>query len=474
MISDADYLLWLKDSLRRDHRIVLVEAEFSDRDTSPGHGRSNFADVLNEVTSLQVNVYPNNYIDVTFTQPTSQEGYSWEVWIDGALTFTTSGGVYNFQGNDGQEYQVAVCSKRGKHYSKPWIVTFTPRGVGAVFNGQVGDWQDVGDGKGTEGTGKIYLSDFPWMSDQFIPYRDHITSEIEFEQSLDNFAGVGDFKALNLTKELDWKQLYWQGHKCTVLHGDDEWPRSKFKPIATMMIEDCRPLGGSEFIFDLMDGGQQFKRKFASEAETLTSNVAATLSYVASKSGLPEFNYYNIAPERLNYSTYIELDEESEVETVVRQIANSIGASIRINQMGGIDLFGPETGETFSITEDDIIADGVSVVESIPAVKRVVIEMAISPDAVKATTNASTGELVRTETIKTALNNFDHANQILIDRVAYRSKPHSVWAADVLNADRIQVGARGSIDSEDITGTGIVERIVRRPMSIYSTVEIAL
>lgn len=498
-VTFVEYQHWLEDTANDPYRILLIEAGYSDRYRGLGHGRSNFFATLNPVQSLTVDAYSNDLVEIQFAQPTSQEGYNWSIWIEdseGQLTasiesdgvtsetvfsreevtpITTAGGVYSFTAVPGVTYQIAVASERDDDYSVPWIANFTHTSERLTISGESGNWQDIGIGEGDLSTGTLHLASDAWISNESDVYNDFLTADPIIEYSLDDFEGIGDFKAVNLIGDLDWRLLYWRGHRCKFLHGDTRWERSDFWSVGTTLIEDVRPVGGNEYQFDLMDAAQQLRRQYENPPKTYSTNFFHTLFNVTDEVGLSQFQYRSIG-SRLNYETFVELQENTQIESLVRQFVESINARIRFDQVGNIEIFLIDSESVvLTLTDDDILDGEIEVIESIPAYRRVVIELSNGAGQVEAITDAATAGVAETVTYRSVISSENDANLVLAELVDYHSRAHSVWRLGVARlAGLLQVGDTISINHEELSDRGHIRRIIREPTTNYARVEVEI
>lgn len=476
MITSGQYTAWLADPARDHKRLFLVEPSYSDDNTQAGHGRDNFGATLNPVTSLTVSTYTNNQVDVEFMQPTDQEGYTWEIWRDGEFDSRTSLGSITFTAVVGQAYKFAVASSEGSRYSVPWVIEFTHQGNEEAFKGGPGDWRDIGFGKGGDGTGKLHFSwPEPWRSPEGQFYDDFITSELYLERGLDDFNSVGDFKAISLADDLDWEKLYWRGHKCLILHGDEDWPRDDFYQLSISLIEDVRRSDGQEYQFDLMDGGRVFKQKEFQAAGVISGSFRTTLGSIAKDNADVQMFAGSLAwlNTRGNYSSYYEIDDSDSMEDVIRAYAKSVNGSVGINDQEYVAyVFKSQKKSTRIITDDDVIDDSARMIESIQPVRRVTLNLANNLGSVSALTSAATGELIETLTVNTVLTVVDEANVVLQEYVDYYSVAHPVWELKVHDAASVlTLGDVMMFDTKDMKGDFLIKHESPKLLSNESRIE---
>lgn len=329
--------------------------------------------------------------------------------------------------------------------------------------------------------GTVYLASQSWLSDSFIAYDDCMTSDPEIRDDLYNFLGVGDVDAINRDDSVSWISYNWRGYPCRWYFGDTSWPKSKFRQIASTLIDGCRVVDGRVHRFDLMDGGQHLKRKFLLAERTNINSAKSTIAEIMTDAGLPAVTFINVPDETRDFRIRIEMTTDSVLENVLRKIIDSLGAFMRVNQTGGVEIFVPEKPTTPDITlvEDDIAYGGIKMVEAIPAYKKVTI-LYSDGTGLSGTTTANTGELNEEKRIDTVLRSdfstgVTGAETLRDERVAYHSNPHFVYEVPVFDrAGLLEKGSYVGVDHPELTGVGLITSIKRSPLAFFSQVEIEI
>lgn len=328
--------------------------------------------------------------------------------------------------------------------------------------------------------GTVYLASRAWMSDSYVSYDDWMISEPEIEESLSDFSGVGDVDAINPDLSVNWMSYIWRGYPCRWYYGDDEWPRADFRPIANVLNNGCRVIDGRTYRFDLMDAGRHLRRTFTNDMN-LNISAKSTIHSILTASSLPNATYYNVSNATRDYHVFAGYDDRTLASEAIRAITDSIGAHMRVSQTGDVEVFIPDTSGSPDVvlTADDIARGGISLVEVIPAYKRVTVVLHDGTE-VTGTTGALTGEMdeeIRIETVidATHADGIPDATDLLNTLLVYYSVAHFVWELLVFNmAGFLQKGDYTGVDHPELSGNGIVSRIVRAPLAQYSRVEITI
>lgn len=322
--------------------------------------------------------------------------------------------------------------------------------------------------------GTVTLGSLPWLSDTWVPYDDFFVRPPEIVSALDAFDSVGDIVAINPDTSVDWQSLDFRGYPCRWYFGDVEWPKQGFRQIASTIIDGCHSVAERQFKFTLRDGGHHLRRTFVSTASTQTLAADAAISWLLTQAGLPAATYTNVDATRKAYSVEIDVDERSRLDAMLRAVARSINAHVRVTQSGAVDIFRPELFVTPSIhvTEDLIAFDGFEVVDVEPAYKRVRVVLA-DGTSVTDTTGADTGTLDEEARIETLLTVTAEANAMLAEHKTHFATTHPVWRAPVYDhAHLIDVGDPIYVVHERLIAIGVAKRIRRTPMSPFTSVEV--
>jgi hypothetical protein len=445
----------------------------------PAHGRSNEQASLNPVTKLDVLSYSPTYVEILFTQPVVQAGYSWEVWINGSVEATISKrGNYSLNVAPNSTIQVAVASIKngGDQYSVPMTASITTASGKVTVVGASGDWVNVGqiEYDVDDSIATIKLGSLPYLSDENQAYDDLIVNDPVMQDSLTNFTGAGDVDVVNPDTEIDWTRYNYRGYRCKWRYGDEDWPISQFRQVLTTLIDGCRSMGGRVYRFDLMDSGHELNRTFTDVDVVKEISAKSTIKWILEQAGLRPVVFINVDQQLRDLFIKIEIKADTTINQALKKITDSIGAYARYNQLGDVEVFIPDgTGDPdVTLTEDDIAYDGVRQIETIPAYRIVTIKMA---DGRKVTgrTTALTGNLSEEIVIDTLLFRDVDANVMLDHYVAYYSRTHSRWEIKIFDQEHlIQVGECIGIEHSEVRGKGIVTDMTRSPLSPYGTIEV--
>ena len=325
--------------------------------------------------------------------------------------------------------------------------------------------------------GTIRLASDHWISDTYEAYDGWIVSEPYLEDSLDSFLGVGDFDAINPdAANFNWLSLQWRGYRCRWYHGDKTWPKSEFKPIATALIDGVRSVNGNVARFDLMDGGQQLNRTFLTADHQSTISAPSTIEYIMDQAGLdPVVVFQNVRDVEETFQVDISMTPDSIALTEITKLTDSMGASMRFSQAGQLEVFIPEiTDSPKDLTEDDIIASSINMVELVQPYRKVTCKLSDDTE-VSASTGAVTGELDEELIFNTVLRRTVDATKFIDKKALYYATNHIIWQMKVLDVvGLLQVGDDVSINHAELMGVGIVSSIRRAPLSPFSIIEVTI
>lgn len=469
---------WLLDGSRNDHRVLLVELDHATDFVRAGHGRRNSQENLNEPFKLEVFTYgPNDptFGELTFRQPVTHTQYNYytEIWIDGVIVSEQQAGDYQFTKTAGSTVQVAVASaKAGGRYSKPIVASIVMNGTVQTVKGLVGDWEEVGDGAGIGGTGTTYLSSRPWLDPETnAQYDDWLLPGLSVEENLDGALGVGDIDVVHPDpdNEIDFLNRRWRGYECRMFYGDIDWTKSDFHQIATPMIDNCRQIGSSLYRFDTIESDRKLRRTFLTADLTLTGSITNAIDTCMTQAGLSTPTYRNLGT-RGGWLVHLEMTSSTRLDNTVRKLAASMGAYVRVRQTGEVEVFRPDTvAEPLTLTEDDIAYGGVRMIDVTHAYERVQVNMSENGPR-SSGTPALTGGLSETYELDTFLRVENEADVLVTDLVDYYTFGHAEWEIAMLNVSEIEIGARVAVEHEDLTGEGLVTRVIRAPLSTFSRI----
>lgn len=479
-MTDEEFQEALRDISLFPNRVLLLELDYAIDFEISGHGRRNSRATLNEPLSLTVDTYNNTLGEVTFSQALPADNYSYEIWIGDTALPPITGGSHIFNANSGDVIDVAIASvKPDGRYSRPLVASVTMGSPSVqTVQGTRGNWAFVGNGPGIGGTGTLNVASQVYFDEENNkPYRDYMLNSPEMEDSLFNFQGVGDVELVNPDpySEENWLTRRWRGYWCRWFFGFTHWPKSDFKQIASVLTSECSLAEEGVYKFSFVDSGQQFRRVFLTSDYVNEAPAKTIVSYIMQQVNLPDVTYINVPSPARNFTVSVNFNADTTIEQALRIIADSLGAYIRINQLGGIEMFIPDPeNPVITLTEDRILKPEIRMVEETPAYKRVVVEMAANGPRF-ATTQALTGNLDETFTLSTLLTNTAEADTRLNELIDYYSVGHKVWGVSAVDVTSlIQVGDYVTIDSRIVSGTGLVREIKRSELSDTSYLELAI
>jgi hypothetical protein len=319
--------------------------------------------------------------------------------------------------------------------------------------------------------GTIYLASRAHMDHLGQAYDDWLLLPLpDMETNLENFGGIGNFKAKNDDATIRWDDVAWHGQECRWLFGDDCWSRHWFKTIETSVVDQCVADGAGVYDFELMDGGLKLNKQLVSVTTTRNETAQSFINWVAGELGVA-ISFVNVPTAKLSLSVEVKLFTTSSAGTVLRDIARDMGAKLRRNLGGDVEIFVPENTIT-EILIDEIAADRIRVIEVVKPYSRV--ELTMHDDVVVgADTGVSMGSLERVRKLGTYLDVLSDVNALLAQLVLECAGPCSIYEVPVvIFGDTLTVGDKVHTNHPDLVRNGIVNRIIKTPLSIASTLEI--
>lgn len=482
-ITDEIYQEWLYDTTRDPYRVLLIELEHSGSIEESG----GTADITLTVGMTNTSEYGWNYgsdahqdeltagftgtgDDLTLTVVGYDVDFADEVQVllNGSSLGYLSKGPNNSE-NGGDTFTVPAAQQ----VSGENIITFRQARVPGWTWG-VTDILLSSDGVGVANTNTIYLASQPWIDPLTSQvYDDWLLSYPEIEDRLDDFSGIGDVDA---TDPLDqgWLNYNFRGYPCRWYYGDVAWFKEDFRQVASTLIDRIRRVDARHYRFDLMDAGQQLRRTFAPADRHTTISAKSTIEAMMSDAGYTQVTFRNVDYFLRDYKVDADITTDTLIVDLLREIAASIGAYVRITQAGVIEVFIPDTDgdPEWTLTDDDIAEGTVRLVDSTPIYGTVRIKL---PDgsSVEDTTGVATGDLSEIHAIDTLLYQTAEYTEILDHYVEYFSVKHFVWEMGVFDfANLLQVGDYIAVDSEELTARGVVKRMRRSPMAAYTLLEL--
>ena len=156
--------------------------------------------------------------------------------------------------------------------------------------------------------GTVRLASQPWISDEHLAYDDWIVGEPYLDNSLDDDSSVGDLEAVNPHRSEDWMLHSFSGFSFRWFLGDQNWPKSRFRQIATGTIEDLKRTGDKRYRFDLISDAQRYNRAFTETASTETRNADDAVSWIMGHyTGAASYQFINFTASELNTSVKLSL-----------------------------------------------------------------------------------------------------------------------------------------------------------------------
>ena len=323
--------------------------------------------------------------------------------------------------------------------------------------------------------GTLYFASDDWMSETFQPYDGWLISEPQIEDSLDSFHGVGDFDIAIPDTSTNWMGLSFRGYPCRWYYGDKTWVKADFKRIAHALVDSFRSIGPIQYRVDLMDSGQSLRRTWPVVVTSYGSSARSLLNDVMAEASLPAINFTNISEVTRIFRCYYDVDDKTQVISVVEDVARSIGAYSRMRQDGQLELFIVDRSTVeHTITEDDIEEGSVSMVDVIHPYKNVIVVMDDGTEVERSTT-ASTGDVDETFTLNTVLRDLEDAETIADELKLYYAIPRSVWRLRLFDiAGVLQVGDYISVEHSELTTECVVSWLKRAPLSSFTEIEVTV
>lgn len=324
--------------------------------------------------------------------------------------------------------------------------------------------------------GTVRLASQPYLSDEHQAYDDWLISDPFIENSLLAEVSIGDIEAVNLDLDANWRKYNWRGHRCRWYYGDVNWPISKFKKIVSSTIESCSYIGDSKYRFNLVSDRERYNKTFYSGADvTNTHSLHDAISWVMDEGGFVDrFRYIGMSSASLDVSVTYTVTESSNMLNLLERLVAGINANLRFTEVGFLEIVG-EVEVVATLTSDSIIDNTISVVETLPAPKRLTVIYGAGDDRITETASESTGTYDEEVVIETHLETLAIAQSFLGTILDQYSENKDVWEMGTILTDNlIQVGDKCTIVHGEIIGTGIVQRIKKTNLSEVTTIEILI
>jgi len=325
--------------------------------------------------------------------------------------------------------------------------------------------------------GTIYLASLPY-SDGAILYREQITNSPSLESGFSE-TDLGNVELRNPILgipeiDVDYLNYEFSGHDARWYFGDLDWPKSRFRRIATTQIDDLIEIGDRDYRCSFVSQLEQYNRTFfEGDATTRSETAEQAAAYVMSFAG-GAYQFLNVPATTMDTAFSWEISESSNMLTVMETIAASIGAQLRMAQDGYLEIIIADAQSTpaFCLTEPAIPNDQLRIIETIKAVKTVRINYGDDLH-VDIDTGASTGALNQRVEIDTYLANEADAIELGNNTAPLYSKDRPVREIGVAGfGDIIQPADFGIIEHPRLTTTGTARLTRRQPLSEISLVEL--
>lgn len=332
-------------------------------------------------------------------------------------------------------------------------------------------------------TGITRLATKDWMSDPADgnhPYYGWVTSSFYLERGLSDSKAIGDLEAANpKAKTENWLYNQYEGYSFKAYHGDIRWPKSQFRQIASATNDSIMEIGERLYRFDFIGDIQRFNRTFYTGADVVKDQTVSTaIDWIAAQwaeSGA--VTYVNLTLAEFNTPVLYTVTESSEMYTAMQAIAQSVGAYIRVDNLGALEVYKPDTEGTplAVITDDDVVSGSIQMVEVIRAAKKVTIVYNNGASKVSDSTAATTGKLEAEVVIETKLKNLADAQiRLAIEQVNY-AKARGVWSADVIRPSKIvHDGAFVEFQHPRLYGSGVITDMRSTQDSAVGTIEVTI
>lgn len=345
--------------------------------------------------------------------------------------------------------------------------------------------------KHNAGAETLRVATLPYVAEvagKSLVYDDFIDTSRQpaFSDDLSGFVSVGDFYVVNPEHDAgtanDWLTRQFAGEECTWLYGDTAWDYDDFRPVLKTLTTDCRSQGGNLFVFDIMDAAQNYRRTWdtGSAPQTYSGTASSILTAELTKAGFTDaIEYENITTAQSQRLITVTIDDNTILIDFIQQIANSIGAYLRINPSNGkLVLFRPDNSGTpvLTITEDIIVMNSVNQIDEIPAYKYISIELgdgSILPDPLVPVPGVETGAISEQKTVSTYLQATTDADDHLAEITAQYSVKRAVFEIEVLFVGAVlKKGDLVAVESFEFTGNATIRRIVYELGSIVTRIEV--
>ncbi len=321
--------------------------------------------------------------------------------------------------------------------------------------------------------GTVRFGSQAWLSDKNYPYDDWLASLPFMEESLLGSNALGGMNAFNFDDTLNWRYLYWHGHESRWYFGDTRWNFADFRRIATGVIDNVTFQGGRKYTFNLMSATTRLQRMVVDTASSKSHSVAAAIQYFTDETG-QTVNLINVSSDKLSWNLAYNVEIDTDAESLLRAFAKSIGAYLRTDQLGNVDLVIPSSVPAATLTEDEITKTGLKMLSAIPPYSKVIVAEDDGTEH-EEDTQADTKGLAREIKIETYLSNSSDAQALLAEQVTYYSNPHPIWQAEMMApSDLVSNGNTIIISHNDLVGHGFVRYAKRLPLTRKMLAEVVL
>lgn len=321
--------------------------------------------------------------------------------------------------------------------------------------------------------GTVRIGSRAWLSNAHLAYDDWLLGLPFMESVLDDIGGIGDFDAINRDPVVNWNQFDWHGFECRWSYGDIRWRQEDFRIIGTSLIDEVRAQGQLIHSFQLMDLGQALTRSLVTTNTTRTEAISAAIEWLSTQTGV-SIQVMDLDSAKLAWNISYDMTPTTSALDVLKMIARSMNAHFRVDQHGNVDLIGFSAVGALELNVDMISADRLSVVEVIHPYSVVTL---IKSDGTRidGDTDVVTGRVLEQIDISTALTSTTDVDTLMDEYLDYYANVHQVWSIPVSTfTDVISAGRAVTIQHPELRDTGMVQRIMRSPLSSATDIEVLI
>lgn len=330
-----------------------------------------------------------------------------------------------------------------------------------------------------------------FVSSQHNFYDPLLISSPYLEESVElNRVDLGDIEVGSYEDSENLAQLSFRGHTFKMLHGDVDWPIERFRTLSCNTIDSCQQTGIGRYRFDLVPITERYEKTFHTGADLVrVESIDEALVWLLGQfDGAQSYNYININPSSLHAGIHSQtpdtiirytVTEQTLISDVLTLICNSLDAFYRTTQTGDLEIVRIDRfyDPVITLDQNSILENRLSVSQTIPAVKRVIVEYDTGLEdlqRVTVDTGAETGafdeEIIVTSCFTTASHATDLANMLAR---RYQNE-QIIYEIDTLGvADVLVLGDLVSVAYENSINTiGAVYSIERSSTNNPTTIEV--